>query len=246
MRFMKLALPIAGLVKIQSKGDKADIDSSFSKLHYKISATILFLSATLVTSYEIFGKPIDCMSSLAEEKKSALNSFCWISSTFSIPSAGDIIRHAYYQWVPFSLCLQGVMFYLPHYLWKMYEDEWMKKITDGLRGHTLNIDERKDLDISEKKKTLVKNVKETFHQNKWYAGVFFVCDLMNLLNTIFQMYFINVFLGGVFMDFGPQVLSWTEMDQENRTDPILEVFPRLTNCFFHQYGPTGKIGNVQL
>jgi hypothetical protein len=31
------------------------------------------------------------------------------------------VYHAYYQWVPFVLFLQGVMFYLPHYLWKVFE-----------------------------------------------------------------------------------------------------------------------------
>lgn len=33
----------------------------------------------------------------------------------------EIIRHAYYQWVPFVLFLQALMFYLPHYVWKQAE-----------------------------------------------------------------------------------------------------------------------------
>ena len=227
---------------VSGKKDKTNIDSSFFKLHYKLTATILFLCAILVTSYELFGKAIECFSdSMAQSKWGILTNYCWIMSTFSIPSSGNIVRHAYYQWVPFVLFLQGVMFYLPHYFWKMYEDERMKKITDGLQGRILNIDERKD-----SCKTLVEHIKETFHQNNWYAGVFFVCDLMNLFNTGFQMYFINLFLGGVFLNFGPKVLGLTELDQHNRTDPLIEVFPRLTKCTFHQYGENGGIGNIQL
>ena len=34
---------------------------------------------------------------------------------------GDEIRHAWYQWVSFTLCFQALLCYLPHYLWKACE-----------------------------------------------------------------------------------------------------------------------------
>ena len=84
---MKLLMPLAGLIKARYKGDKADIDSSFFKLHYRTSATILFLSAILVTANNLIGKTIDCIS--GDIPGNVLNTYCWIMSTFSIPS-----RHA--------------------------------------------------------------------------------------------------------------------------------------------------------
>ena len=35
------------------------------------------------------------------------------------------------------------MFYIPHWLWKIYEDGRLQKITSGLQGRTLDIETRK-------------------------------------------------------------------------------------------------------
>lgn len=55
------------------------------------------------------------------------------------------------------------------------------------------------------------------------------------------MFIIDTFLGGTFMTYGMEVLEFASMDQENRTDPMIEIFPRVTKCTFHKYGPTGTI-----
>ena len=47
---------------------------------------------------------------------------------------GNINNKAYYQWVPFMLFLQGCMFYIPHLIFKNFEDGKIKKYIDGLQG----------------------------------------------------------------------------------------------------------------
>ena len=37
------------------------------------------------------------------------------------------------------------------------------------------------------------------------------------------------------------MLKWSESEPEQRTDPMIDVFPRVTKCSFHKYGPTGTI-----
>ena len=81
---MGMLMPVAGLIKVRYNGDKADIDSSFFKLHYRTTTTIFFISTILVTSYGMIGKPIDCMGDGIPGN--VLNTYCWIMSTFSIPS----------------------------------------------------------------------------------------------------------------------------------------------------------------
>lgn len=255
MAVMGMLMPVAGLIKVRYRGAKADIDSPFFKLHYRTTCTLLFIACILVTANDLIGNTIDCIS--ANIPGNVLNTYCWIMSTFSVPGRNavgkgteyayqgvqpwiegesEVVKHAYYQWVPFVLFLQGVMFYVPHYLWKIFEDRKVDKITNGLRGRTLSLDERK-----ESCETLVKYMKDTFHMHNFYAIKYFVCDILNFVNVIGQMYLINRFLGGVFLNYGSEVLKWSESEPEDRTDPMIDVFPRITKCTFHKYGPSGTI-----
>jgi len=88
---------------------------------------------------------------------------------------------------------------------------------------------------------LVQYTIDTFHTHNMYLLKYFLCDALNLVNVIGQMFLINKFLGGVFMTYGTDVINWSEADVEGRTDPMIDVFPRVTKCSFHKYGPTGTI-----
>ena len=52
---------------------------------------------------------------------------------------------------------------------------------------------------------------------------YFFCDILNFVNVIGQMYFVNTFLGGVFMTYGTEVLNFASMEDEDRSDPMMEV-----------------------
>lgn len=55
------------------------------------------------------------------------------------------------------------------------------------------------------------------------------------------MFFIDTFLGGAFLTYGTEVIKFSQQNQENRTDPMVIVFPRVTKCTFHKFGPSGTI-----
>ena len=128
------------------------------------------------------------------------------------------------------------MFYIPHYLWKIFEDKKMDKITSGLRGKTFNKDGKREMT-----EHLINYLWETRGMHNRYAFSYFFCDLLNFVNVIGQMYFVNFFLGGVFMTYGPDVLNFINMEDEDREDPMMTVFPRVTKCSFHNYGASGTI-----
>lgn len=56
-----------------------------------------------------------------------------------------------------------------------------------------------------------------------------------------NIFFVDTFLGGAFLTYGTEVLKFTTQNQEDRVDPMIEVFPRVTKCTFHKFGPTGSI-----
>ena len=49
------------------------------------------------------------------------------------------------------------------------------------------------------------------------------------------------FFDGTFLTYGIEVISFAERDQEDRIDPMVYIFPRMTKCTFHKFGPSGEI-----
>lgn len=76
-----------------------------------------------------------------------------------------------------------------------------------------------------------------------YVGKYVFCELLNFVNVIGQLYFMNFFLGGQFFDYGMDVLRVSELPIEERVDPLSKVFPKVTKCTFNNYGPSGTVEN---
>lgn len=51
----------------------------------------------------------------------------------------------------------------------------------------------------------------------------------------------NKFFDGEFMTFGLDVIAHMEADQEDRMDPMIYIFPRMTKCTFYKYGVSGEV-----
>jgi len=91
------------------------------------------------------------------------------------------------------------------------------------------------------KKILVDYFKDNLHRHNFYAIRFFICEVLNFINVIGQIYFVDYFLDGEFSTYGSDVLKFTEMEPDERIDPMARVFPKVTKCTFHKYGPSGSV-----
>jgi len=252
-----MASSVAGFVKVRYLMDKAIIDNMVFRFHYRVTSAILFVSCVLVTANNLIGDPIACITDGAVPGH-VINTYCWITHTFTLPhqqgkpigthvahpGVGDFVQgedetryHSYYQWVPFMLFFQGVLFYVPHWVWKTWEEGKIRMITDGIRGAIVGPKE----DRRDRLGRLVQYFIDTLHMHNVYASGYFVCEALNFLNVIGNMFMIDAFLGGAFFTYGTDVIKFSQQDQENRTDPMVAIFPRVTKCTFHKFGPSGSI-----
>ena len=48
-------------------------------------------------------------------------------------------------------------------------------------------------------------------------------------------------IAGEFSRYGSDLLSMSELPPEEREDPMSRVFPKMTKCTFHKFGPSGTV-----
>ena len=82
------------------------------------------------------------------------------------------------------------------------------------------------------------------HEHQCWALKFYVCEVLNFVNVIFQICFTDYFLNYSFSNYGLEAVSWASQEMEDRVDPMSEVFPRMTKCTFFKFGSSGTIQNV--
>jgi len=256
--------PIKAYLK---KRDPATIDNFAFKLHYRVTFVVMLVCMMLVSARQYIGDPISCIADGVPG--GTLDLYCWIHSTFSVPSrwggladeygegaphtagraqphpgiappvAGeDVVHHRYYQWVVFVLFIQAAAFHLPRIVWKHVEGGLMKMLVGDLTNPLMLINKEDRLDRVAFIKTYFKN---TTKSHGGYAINFFLCEILALVNVIGQIYFTDAFLGYQFTTYGWDVLTVTAQSPEDRADPMNMVFPKVTKCTFHKYGPSGTI-----
>jgi len=249
---------LAGFAKVRLVADKPVTDNAVFRLHYRFTSAFFFGACLLITAFDLIGNPIDCLTDESISRPEVINTYCWIQYTFTMPlydkggkmggmgaypgvgqdNGGERRVHSYYQWVPFMLFFQGILFYMPHWLWKCWENGKMSNMTEGNRGFVLSCS---DDDRRSRSAALAQYLYETMHTNTRFFVSYFSCEVFNFVNAIGNIFLIDRFLNGAFFEFGMRVIEFSNMDQEERSDPMIEVFPRMTKCTFMKYGSSGTI-----
>lgn len=242
---------VRGLLKL----DAVCVDNNVFKLHYKATVIMLTVCSLLVTSRQYFGHPIDCI--VDGVPQNVMNTYCWIYATFTVSDKthgrvgtdvvhpgvrphvdgeDQVVHHKYYQWVSFVLFIQALFFYVPRFVWKIWENGRISMLVSNISSPLVHAEVK-----IEQLQVLVEYFAVNLHTHNLYAARFFLCELFNFLNVVAQIYFVDYFLDGEFSQYGFGVLQLTEMDPEDRPDAMARVFPKVTKCTFHKYGPSGNI-----
>lgn len=100
-------------------------------------------------------------------------------------------------------------------------------------------------DLTLKKQAIVDYLFSSSGHHDWYAARYYFCELLSFINIIAQMFLLDVFFEGEFMRYGLNVIEFTQnLDHESRLDPMQKIFPRVTKCKFHKYGPSANIETI--
>ena len=132
------------------------------------------------------------------------------------------------------------MCYVPHFIWKRMEGGQIRALLQDLYLPRINTEE----ESHRTQRNLIANyIHRNMKKHNIYAGKFVFCEFLNLVNVSFQLYAMDLFFNGHFSTYGTEVLSISNRDAETRADPMAKVFPKMSKCTFHKYGPSGTIQN---
>ncbi|CDS37740.1 innexin unc 9 [Echinococcus multilocularis] len=117
-----------------SKGNDFSTLEDFSDRLNSFYTTIILLILVSITMTNVyFLRPISCTTPSAPSSGfgSYAESVCWVQGTIGLnkddklptnETEWDELRHradiSFYQWVPFCLSIQAILFYLPHLIWQ--------------------------------------------------------------------------------------------------------------------------------
>lgn len=107
--------------------------------------------------------------------------FLWIQK---IVTTQSLLNSQWLMGGCFLLLSQAIMFYIPRYLWKVWEAGKVKMLVMQLNSPIVD-DEAK----RERKSMLVNYFAVNMHNHNFYFFKFFICELLNFANVVGQIYF---------------------------------------------------------
>lgn len=236
------------------------------RLNYSYTSTILIVCSAFISGWSFVGQPIQCWFPAYYRGwwiEYALD-YCFVQNTYFISFTEvkpdnyfDIAKHiipipknitardekqiGYYQWVPFVLALQALMFFLPVAIWRsIYNSTGFKvkticetcNIKSNMepeeRGKNMEVVARfliYDHDVTANIGSSLKRTLEGRLVFLSYIGV----KLVYTLNALFQFLLVKWFLGTDSIFWGWEVANDLAQGKEW---PETGNFPRVTLCDF--------------
>ncbi|XP_074595272.1 innexin inx2-like [Brevipalpus obovatus] len=228
------------------------IDNLVITLHSVVTVQILLVGTMFISMKQYFGDPIECLTRDSDLKQQLIEHYCWLEGAFSLvertssvvsayPGVRPPLRgaeelkahHKYYQWVYFVLIIQAILFYLPKMMWRASESNRLRNLISTLSSRSVH-----ELDEGDRIR-VVQEVADNLSIANSYLNTVLFCEAFCFVHLILQFWFVNMFLGGSFVDLGWRWLQYANYGY--RDDPLVRIFPRMVKCSFHRYGFSGTL-----
>ncbi|VDN58039.1 unnamed protein product [Dracunculus medinensis] len=238
------------------KGLKPEFDDdAIDRLNYYYTPMLFVIFALTLSAKQYVGQPIQCWipAQFTGAWEQYSENYCFIQNTYFLPLNHYIPRDleeresreiGYYQWVPFILGLQGILFYLPNLIWKLFN--WQSGIavkgivTMSQDVSNMQTEKRNDSvavvssHIYDSLKTQQKLsrrglIAAILQKGSYLTILYLFIKLVYILQAIMQFIILNNFLGTNYTFWGFEILRDLAHGREWQESGH---FPRVTMCDF--------------
>ncbi|KAL7073571.1 hypothetical protein ACQ4LE_007084 [Meloidogyne hapla] len=230
-------------------------DDVVDRLNYYYTPMLFIVFALTLSAKQYVGQPIQCWipAQFTGAWEQYSENYCFVQNTYFLPLnhyiPQDIEQReereiGYYQWVPFVLGLQGMLFYLPSLVWRIFN--WQSGV--AVKGiiqmcedvGNMQVDKRKgSVEIAATHIRDSLRMQQQFSKGFVFAGLFrrgtylnclyLLVKVLYLLQIVCQFVILNNFLGSSYTFWGFEILRDLAMGLEWHESGH---FPRVTMCDF--------------
>lgn len=249
------------------KGVHPRVDDDFvDKLNYHYTSAIVFAFSIIVSAKQHVGYPIQCWvpAQFTDAWEQYTENYCWVENTYYLPLTNAFPldysdrrfrarQISYYQWVPFVLALEALMFYIPCIIWRGLL-HWHSGI--NVQSLTQMACDARMMDADARNatvQTVAGHMEDTLEIQREISDVSSFClgrrwgsyvtclyvfiKILYVVNVVTQIFLLNIFLGTDNIFYGFHILK----DLLNgREWEVSGNFPRVTMCDFE----VRVLGNV--
>lgn len=238
-------------------------DDAVDRLNYYYTPMLLVIFALTLSAKQYVGQPIQCWipAQFTGAWEQYSENYCFVQNTYFLPLTYYIPQAlhqreeqeiGYYQWVPFVLGLQAILFYLPSLVWRILN--WQSGIS--VKGIMQMCEDVGNIQV-DKRATSVEVVgahiadslkmqeslgKRSFlapliSRSKYLSTLYLIVKGLYLLQVFVQFYILNRFLGTNYTFYGFEILRDLAYGKEWQESGH---FPRVTMCDFE----VRALGNI--
>lgn len=258
---------------LPSQDTKKD-DDFVDRLSSKYSVVILVVFSLVIGMNQYVGTPINCWmpQHFTGSHSAYTNAYCWVRNTYYLPYEEHIPkRHedhrrqmvTYYQWMPFILLGQALLFYFPSAVWHSLNAR-AGVDADNILASAQTFSQTEQVEKRDSTLVVIRNQIHRFLHSrqdtgkgglksmrlakKGYMGrrfgtyliiLYIFTKLLYLVNVVAQLFILNSVLSIEFGLYGYEVLKWMMHDYDWTTSPQV-AFPRVTMCDF----TVRRLGNL--
>uniref|UniRef100_A0A1I7W0N3 Innexin n=1 Tax=Loa loa TaxID=7209 RepID=A0A1I7W0N3_LOALO len=106
-------------------------DDVVDRCNYLLTNIMLLICAITIAAKQYVGEPLQCWTpaEFQDSWEQYIENFCFIENTYFVPFTDDMpvdsnernqYQIQYYQWIPFILILQALLFLAPRTIWTMF------------------------------------------------------------------------------------------------------------------------------